>query len=535
MTDLRKYCGRYSTVLALLVGGLFALLMWLAAATVMTYRYVDEAAQRQDINLATIASVAEQSQRIARELIQSHQAVCDTANLSRLGALLFKYRYVRDIGLFDDERRLFCMVSQGRLHEPVTLPPTPFVHKLRGPLWFGWSPPFSGDKPKTVASGYGNFLIIHEPTITREMLASADVVWFDPVETPSHVRDGLPDAWMQALASQRPKAGAGWQFHWRSGTFVSVAKVPGSKVVLGDVYPLKRVFAEHPDLTWLFTVMSVVLGAAVAFSARPRFQRAGQLRKRLKSLFDVEHIRCVYQPIVDLKTGQPIGCEVLVRMLDDGKLMMPDTFIPAVQAEGLGQALDATVIKVALSEIQAVASQFRGMKVAFNFFPESISYAFVSGLIGPHRNWLAKNGIRVDVEVTEYHFSDQLIPELRRIEGDGFEISVDDFGTGYSNLNTVKKVAPHVLKIDKSFVYEMEDASIRSSLIPEIIGIANAVSATLVAEGIENQSQAERLQLMGVQCGQGYYFGRPMPLQEFLALVEAWQPTPVQEPAEADG
>ena len=69
--------------------------------------------------------------------------------------------------------------------------------------------------------------------------------------------------------------------------------------------------------------------------------------------------------------------------------------------------------------------------------------------------------------------------------------------------------APEI-KIDKSFVYEMEDASIRSSLIPEIIAIANAVSADLVAEGIENPGQAERLRAMGVQYGQGYHFGRPM-------------------------
>ena len=81
---------------------------------------------------------------------------------------------------------------------------------------------------------------------------------------------------------------------------------------------------------------------------------------------------------------------------------------------------------------------------------------------------------------------------------------MDDFGTGYSNLKSVTHLAPDILKIDHSFVYDLEDASVRSSLIPEIINIARAVNAQTIAEGIETQEQARLLTLAGVRYGQGY-------------------------------
>jgi sensor c-di-GMP phosphodiesterase-like protein len=84
----------------------------------------------------------------------------------------------------------------------------------------------------------------------------------------------------------------------------------------------------------------------------------------------------------------------------------------------------------------------------------------------------------------------------------------------------VKKLHPDFLKIDKSFVFEMEDSSIRSSLIPEIIAIARAVNAEVIAEGVENSAQAERLTQMGVRYAQGYHFAKPMPIEEFVAYYQ---------------
>ena len=98
-------------------------------------------------------------------------------------------------------------------------------------------------------------------------------------------------------------------------------------------------------------------------------------------------------------------------------------------------------------------------------------------------------------------------------------IAVDDFGTGYSNLRTVTQLSPQILKIDRSFVYELEDNTVRSNLIPEIVRIASAVNAYTVAEGIEKIEQVEVLVSEGVPYGQGYALGRPMNINAFINFL----------------
>src|SRR5690606_3530995 len=92
----------------------------------------------------------------------------------------------------------------------------------------------------------------------------------------------------------------------------------------------------------------------------------------------------------------------------------------------------------------------------------------------------------------------------------------------YSNLKSVTKLSPDLLKIDRSFVYELEDASVRSNLIPEIVNIARAVNAQTVAEGIETLEQARLLAAAGVRYGQGFALARPMPIASFTALIASF-------------
>lgn len=228
----------------------------------------------------------------------------------------------------------------------------------------------------------------------------------------------------------------------------------------------------------------------------------------------------MYQPIVDLTTGRVAGCEVLMRLRDGDEIISPDRVIPLIMEKKLGWALDSAVSERALRELSVALpakEEAPPFKVALNFFPENIRYLQLRELLQP----LQSNRIAVNVEVTEYGMSDDLFDDIARLRDDHYLISVDDFGTGYSNLGTVKRLSPDFLKIDRSFVFDMEDDSLRSSLIPEIVAIANAVQAEVIAEGVENEKQASRLKHMGVRYGQGYWFGRPLPLADFLQMLAA--------------
>jgi sensor c-di-GMP phosphodiesterase-like protein len=216
-----------------------------------------------------------------------------------------------------------------------------------------------------------------------------------------------------------------------------------------------------------------------------------------------------------------MGCEVLARLRDADRLVYPDHFIPALIADNRTWAFDAAVSTRALQELGGALPARGSFKVALNFFPQNLRRDTVEPHLRASLEALGRRDLQIELEVTEYNFSPEIVPELQRLKEDGYYIAIDDFGTGYSNLGMVKRVAPDFLKIDKSFVFEMEDASLRSSLIPEIIAIAKAVNSQVIAEGIENATQAAQLRALGVPYGQGYYFAKPMPLQAFLDYLQA--------------
>lgn len=171
-----------------------------------------------------------------------------------------------------------------------------------------------------------------------------------------------------------------------------------------------------------------------------------------------------------------------------------------------------------MTELKALLPAEQPFKVAFNFFPENLGRPEFKTHLQTLRS-LAGDTLSINVEVTEYSFAPESIEVLHSLKDEGYFVSVDDFGTGYSNLGTIKRVAPDFLKIDKSFVFEMEDASLRSNLIPEIAAIARAVGADLIAEGVENERQAQSLLTMGVRYAQGYYFARPVPGPAMVAWM----------------
>jgi EAL domain-containing protein (putative c-di-GMP-specific phosphodiesterase class I) len=110
---------------------------------------------------------------------------------------------------------------------------------------------------------------------------------------------------------------------------------------------------------------------------------------------------------------------------------------------------------------------------------------------------------------------------LRRLKGLGVQIAVDDFGTGYSNLAYLRRFPVDMLKVDKSFVDGMEENSENSAIVETVISLARALGLRTVAEGIETTEQVDRLQALGCELGQGYYFSEPLPAAEAGSLLRA--------------
>ena len=227
------------------------------------------------------------------------------------------------------------------------------------------------------------------------------------------------------------------------------------------------------------------------------------------------------QPKINLQTGLIEGAEALVRKIDEqGVIISPDNFIPDYEENGLINYIDIFVLKTVCRMLKDWRE--RGGRV----FKVSVNVSRVT-LIAEDT---IKNGVAIckkygidpcliDVEITESFGlleKELLVDLIKRMHEAGFSISMDDFGTSFSNLELLSQVHFDTVKFDKSLTDSIVDNPKTQILFKAAVSMCREFGDTLtLAEGIENEEQLKVLQKLGCQLGQGYYFARPLPEDEF--------------------
>lgn len=236
-----------------------------------------------------------------------------------------------------------------------------------------------------------------------------------------------------------------------------------------------------------------------------------------------DHQLCVhYQPIVNAETGDIISAEALVRWQHPQRgVISPGVFIPLAEKIGIMDAITEVVLRDTglMLETLNLPNNF---KIAVNISANQLNN---DGMFHDFEDVvdLEKSFEGIDIEVTENAFirnPDEAIRILEKIRDQGIGIAIDDFGVNYSSLNYIKRLPINKLKIDKVFVdgigYNRKDEGI----IVTIITLAKKLGLAIVAEGVEREEQKLFLQANGCHIIQGYYFHKPMPSEDFVALLE---------------
>jgi len=246
---------------------------------------------------------------------------------------------------------------------------------------------------------------------------------------------------------------------------------------------------------------------------------------RLRYALENNKLEMYYQPLVDLKTGKIIGAEALMRWTDEELgFVPPDEFIRLAERNGLIHPLGEFALSKACQQVaswQAISP----IQIAVNF--SSIQFRDCNALLSQIKNILHETGLpseKLDVEVTEsllINQEDELSEMLTELRNLSIQLSIDDFGTGYSALSYLQKYAFSKLKIDRAFVMNLENNEADRSLVTAIIAMAKALNMRVVAEGIELQAQADFLQQLNCEYGQGYLFSKPLPAAKFEKLLHA--------------
>ena len=252
--------------------------------------------------------------------------------------------------------------------------------------------------------------------------------------------------------------------------------------------------------------------------ARVKARRTLELDMRQAIVDDAFELH--YQPVVNLRSNEVVGCEALLRWRHPVRGMIsPAEFIPIAEETGLICEIGDWVLATACAEAMNWPSNIR---LAVNVSPVQFrSHAFSLKVA----TTLAATGLpanRLELEITEAvlirddEAARTLLQHLRSL---GVRIALDDFGTGYSSLSYLRRFPFDKIKIDRSFVDGITEADGSSSIVQAVINIANAQSMTTTAEGIETEPQREILRDLGCTEMQGFLFSRPRPVAEIRALL----------------
>lgn len=253
------------------------------------------------------------------------------------------------------------------------------------------------------------------------------------------------------------------------------------------------------------------------------FQRL-RVASELRQALDTGGLLLYYQPIYAMDNLRLIGCEALVRWNHPERgLIPPNDFIPIAEENGLISSVDTWVLQHACEQMHIWQTQGTQLDfIAVNLSSRSLSNPQLANTVA---QTLQRTGVAVqhlELEVTESAVmedpdrADVTLKELRNL---GIRLAIDDFGTGYSSLSRLKSLPVHKLKIDQSFVRNLPSDTEDSAIVRAILALGKSMGLEVQAEGIETQEQMQFLQEQDCRLGQGYWFGRPMPAEDFSKLL----------------
>ena len=246
------------------------------------------------------------------------------------------------------------------------------------------------------------------------------------------------------------------------------------------------------------------------------------LSTRLRRAVEQKQWKLHYQPLIALATGTMFGVEALIRWPEpSGGLLPPGEFIPLAEEMGLIEAIGDWVLEEICRQDAMWRAEGLTLEVGFNLSPRQLWQPdLVDKIVSP----IVVAGMdptRITVEITESTAMtdpDRTIEILREMHDRGLRLAIDDFGTGYSSLSRLRDMPVDILKIDRGFVRDVDKDQNAGSMISAMITLASNLGMTPLAEGIETEAEWRFLADRGCELGQGYFFSRPVPPEEILAL-----------------
>lgn len=309
------------------------------------------------------------------------------------------------------------------------------------------------------------------------------------------------------------------------GTYVidGIELAPNATSIMLPIHDLPTTHADAVTVATaaLVDIRSSMGGAHILYGnpQREAWERRNTLQKALKKNSETfDGLMTYLQVQVDLATKEPVGAEALMRWNHEGEAISPAEFIPIAEASGLTRALTGFVLSdVAQWSHSHVRPDGKPLPVSINLSMADLNVPGFDIRLLQQLEELNLTPDRVAFEITEAiaMSSNGAIKHARKLSRQGFSISLDDFGTGYSSLSHLERLPFETVKIDRSFVSPLTAERAQKSLCSVIVAMTELLDLACIAEGIETEEQREAICRMGCRHGQGFLFGKPMPMADF--------------------
>ncbi|SFC78215.1 EAL domain-containing protein [Pseudoalteromonas denitrificans] len=286
----------------------------------------------------------------------------------------------------------------------------------------------------------------------------------------------------------------------------------------------EKFYNYYKELSWFSTIIFSLLFASIITLLSYKLLTIRQsLEHIIKDALKYKEFTPFYQPIVHSKTGHIVGVEMLARWVHkDGLVVPPYQFIPFAEDSGLIVEISEQLIEKSIQDIKVLGWDKTDQFISVNIVPEHLENSRLYELI---EKLLEDNKVppsALSLEITErlkIENLEEARESLNVFYNKGIELKLDDAGTAYGGFSYIQELGISTIKIDKMFVDTIDKDDLKSSVLESIISFAKSSNLDMIAEGVEEEAQVSYLQKRDVFLIQGYFYAKPMPIDELVLWI----------------
>jgi len=498
---------------AILSGIVAAIFVAMLAMILIEREVQQEMSSGSLLLLAQAEEIRDEGDAILNQLNSLAATECTENLLNRMRRLQFFAENIRDIG-FMQNNHLICSTGRGVLDEPLRASEPDYVTEL-GVKFYSDIPVqlFGKTVPSSIAEK-GNFNVVYDQRTLANVFPS-HYRWELVYNFPTYNKHMAGEEGLFRDRAQSIDHGTRLKYHYYSQCDDQWPFCVGVEV---DNLVLLQ---KHKGLIAMLVIACLMAGLATALSIDKFLKWHYSKENRIRRGLSRGSFYTLFQPIVELRTGRIVGCEVLARFRDPIGDIYPDEFIPIIARMKLTWPFTRQIIRQALDGLNDDLTIPENFRVNINLYPDDIASGQIRDLANVQR--VMETRMQLNFEITEDQQLDTKAARenLEWIRDQGWHLAVDDFGAGYSNLSHIRDMSCDALKIDRGFVTGIENGGVLAAIVPMIVNLADELGLNVVAEGIETEEQRDVIRSMGVAYGQGWYFGKPMSADKFILQVVA--------------